>query len=226
MPRRDKALTLEGSLERQLNRALQDPYGQNWPDSLLASLNAVYKDFPAKVLERARVVGGEAGAKIIALQEARPLLRQRQQELRALVDSFLEGRDEDGVVTRLQEILDRQPYRVVLQREGKEGQRPRKNGPLVRLHHLPVQPSGLEEAGGFLGFARLLESNTRKQLRKCPECETYFLARRGKRQKCCSARCRRRARKRYLKGKYPKAYKAQKAAEMKRYRQRKKHQTT
>jgi hypothetical protein len=226
MQSRVKATTEEKKLGKQISRVLQDPYGQNWPDSLLFFLNASFKDYPAELIERARLVDGEKAEELVSLNQKHPAYRKQQQELRGLADFYLETGNIAETVNRLQEILNRQPYRVSVWVSERQGKGAKKNGPVVQVKTVPINQPGQEVRADFLGFARLLESEKRKQLRKCPECGTYFLARRGKKQKCCSARCRKRVQKREFKMRHPEAYRAKKAAEMRRYRQRKKEQNT
>jgi hypothetical protein len=205
-------------------KTMADEFGAPFVTSLLGALN----DNPAAEVFAQRYAANMFRCRGIPVPDLPPpdvaVLREQQQELRALVDHYLDGGNVGDVVRELREKLDQRPYRLVVSTPEETPGYPMEEGAVAFLRFQLWDPPKQVTYAEWASFARLLSSPLAKRLKRCPQCRTYFIAARRSTQLFCSQECGWKLRSDRYRKRDPETHRARQAKIMRDSRARKKAQ--
>lgn len=210
----------------QKRRALKVLMGEPWQDALIKRLNMSPEEAFADYVVWANALfeGPFGGGSFMPLAPDRH--ERHREELKRLVDLYLEGGNRSRVARGLNLQLLQQPEHLTIVMNGDRPAPPEEKGAAYRLRSLPFQGTDILYPEDWRNFVRLLASPLAERFRKCPECGKYFLAKRRKNQRYCSGVCVHRAADRNYRNRHGDEYRERKRKAMRRLRQRKKHHPT
>lgn len=186
---RNGVLPQPDSVESQLLKTLDDSYFSPWPNSLVNYLNLSFDPDPELVKAyKARHPNWRDSWPSADPKVARRL-RRGQKHVRAIVDSVLAGATPEQVVTTLGEELPRVRVTPSLWLRSKLGLPVPLSGSPFALRWCRWTGPDLEVQSALVDLARLLDTGEWRSLRKCSQCQKYFMGYDRRRKKYCSQQC-------------------------------------
>jgi hypothetical protein len=175
--------------KKAIDKALADPFGAAWPDSLVTYLNTPY-DPDAEWVKRYKARFDDWRN---SLPWADPRIARRcrleQKQVRDLVDYLLREKNPARRAAALNSMLEsvRVTPQVELRSQLEQPPGPRRSPFALRWRRWITRTPDRDHA--LVALARLFESAYWDALRKCPTCGTYFLAGAYERKKYCKKQC-------------------------------------